>query len=46
LLGGDGPDGGSRSGLLGLVGILLLFAAGGLGFYAQRLSKAQPRSLR
>jgi hypothetical protein len=46
LLGDGDPDGGSRSGLLGLLGILLLFAAGGLGFYAQRLSKAQPRSLR
>jgi hypothetical protein len=46
LLGGDGPDGGGRSNLLGLVGLFLLVAAGGLGFYASRLSKSQPRSLR
>jgi hypothetical protein len=46
LLGGEGPDGGGRSRLLGLVGVLLLLAAGGLGYYAQRLSKSQPRSLR
>jgi hypothetical protein len=46
LLGGDGLDGGGRSSLLGLVGLVLLVAAGGLGFYASRLSKSQPRSLR
>jgi hypothetical protein len=46
LLGSDGPEGGGRSSLLGLVGVLLLLAAGGLGFYASRLSKSQPKSLR
>jgi hypothetical protein len=46
LLGGEGPDGGGRSSILGLIGVVLLLVAGGLGFYAQRLSKAQPRSLR
>lgn len=46
LLGGDGPEGSGRSSLLGLLGLLLLLAAGGLGFYASRLSRAQPRSLR
>lgn len=46
LLGGDGPDGSGRSSLLGLLGVVLLVAAGGLGFYASRLSKSQPRSLR
>ncbi len=46
LLESEGLDGGGRSNLLGLVGIILLVAAGGLGFYASRLSKSQPRSLR
>lgn len=46
LLGGDGAGGESRSSLLGIIGLLLLVAAGGLGFYASRLSKSQPRSLR
>jgi hypothetical protein len=46
LVGGDGPSGAGRSTLLGVIGLLLLIAAGGLGFYASRLSKSQPRSLR
>jgi hypothetical protein len=46
LVGGDGPSGPGRSTLLGLIGLGLLFVAGGLGFYASRLSKSQPRSLR
>jgi hypothetical protein len=46
LLGGDGPGNGSRSGLLGLIGVVLLLGAAGLGFYASRLSRSRPRSLR
>ncbi len=46
LLGADGPDGGGRSSLLGIIGLVLLGAAGALGFYASRLNKSQPRSLR
>jgi hypothetical protein len=46
LLDADGPDGGGRSSLLGLVGLLLLVGAGGLGYYATRLSNSRPRSLR
>jgi hypothetical protein len=46
LLEGEGQAGGPRSSLLGLIGLLLLVAAGGLGWYASRLSRAQPRSLR
>lgn len=46
LLESEGQDGGSRSSLLGLIGLALLVAAGGLGFYASRLSRGQPRSLR
>ena len=41
---GDG-DGG-RSSLLGLLGILLLVAGGGMGYYAARLRRRTPRSLR
>jgi len=46
LLDGQGQGSGSRSSLLGLIGLLLLVAAGGLGYYASRLSRSQPRSLR
>ena len=42
----NGTGGGGRSALLGLVGALLLFAAAGLGYYATRLTKKTPRSLR
>ena len=40
------PDGGSRSTVLGLLGVLLLFSAGALGYYASRISRRTPRSLR
>ena len=39
------PDDG-QSTLLGLLGGLLLIAAGGLGYYASRMSRKVPRSLR
>ncbi len=43
----DGREGGGgRSTLLGLVGVALLFAAGGLGYYATRYGREAPRSLR
>jgi len=42
----NGTGSGGRSALLGLVGALLLFAAAGLGYYATRLTKKNPRSLR
>lgn len=38
--------GGGRSTLLGVVGVALLFAAGGLGYYATRYGRNTPRSLR
>lgn len=41
-----GEGGGSRSTLLGLLGLLLLVAGGGLGYYAIRLRQGAPRSLR
>ena len=44
---GDGIGGtGDRSALLGLLGVLLLLAGGGLGYYATRYSRQTPRSLR
>ena len=46
LLSAEGPESGGRSTLLGLIGLLLLAAAGGLGFYASRMAKSQSRSLR
>lgn len=46
LLSGEGPDGSGRSSLLGFIGLILLAAAAGLGYYASRLSRRQPRSLR
>ncbi len=36
---GGGPGGGTRSTVLGLVGLFLLVAAGGLGYYAARLGR-------
>ena len=43
---GDGSAGGGRSALLGVVGILLLAAAGGLAYYASRMSRRTPSSFR
>ncbi len=37
---GGGPGGNTRSTVLGLVGVFLLVAAGGLGYYAARLGRA------
>ena len=45
-LGGDGGPGGQRSPLLGVVGLALLLAAGGLGYLASRYGRETPRSLR
>ncbi len=39
-------DDGDRSTVLGLLGVLLLLSAGGLGYYASRMSRRTPRSLR
>ena len=39
-------SGGGRSTLLGIVGLLLLAAAGGLAYYASRLSRRTPSSFR
>jgi len=39
-------DGGGNSLLLGLIGLVFLLGAGGLGFYAARMSRNSPRSLR
>lgn len=39
-------EGGGNSLLLGFIGLLFLLAAGGLGFYASRMSKRSPRSFR
>jgi LysM repeat protein len=45
--GGDIPGGGSsRSTLLGILGVTLLLVAGGLGYYAMRLNRKAPSSLR
>ncbi|NIS82364.1 MAG: LysM peptidoglycan-binding domain-containing protein [Anaerolineales bacterium] len=41
-----GEGGGGRSTLLGLLGLFLLIAGGGLGYYATRLRRGTPRSLR
>lgn len=41
----DSADGG-RSTVLGLLGVLLLISAGALGYYASRISRRSPRSLR
>jgi hypothetical protein len=38
--------GGSRSTILGLLGLVLLVVAGGLGYYASRFGRRSPRSLR
>ena len=42
----NGAGGTGRSALLGVVGVLLLLSAGALGYYATRLSRRTPRSLR
>lgn len=39
-------DNGGRSTVLGLLGVLLLLFAGALGYYASRISRRTPRSLR
>jgi len=39
-------DDGGRSTILGLLGVLLLLSAGALGYYATRISRRTPRSLR
>jgi hypothetical protein len=39
-------DGGGTSAILGVLGLVLLLVAGGLGFYASRMSRGSPRSLR
>lgn len=41
-----GDGGGGRSTILGFLGVLLLVAGGGLGYYAARLRRGTPRSLR
>jgi hypothetical protein len=46
LLGSEGPGGSGRSSLMGIVGLVLLIVAAGLGYYASRLTRGQPRSLR
>ncbi len=46
LGGTPGAGGGGRSTILGLVGVLLLLAAGALGYYASRLNRRNPMSLR
>ena len=44
--GGPATDGGRTSSLLGIVGVILLVAAGGLGYYASRYNRRTPMSLR
>jgi len=39
-------DDGGRSTVLGFIGVLLLLSAGALGYYASRMSRRTPRSLR
>jgi hypothetical protein len=39
-------DDGGRSTVLGLLGVILLLSAGALGYYASRMSRRTPRSLR
>lgn len=46
LGGGISEPSGGRSPLLGALGLALLLAAGGLGYYAARLNRKTPRSLR
>lgn len=46
VAGAGGSEIGVRSTLLGAVGILMLVAAGGLGYYAARMSRRGPASLR
>jgi hypothetical protein len=41
-----GADGGSRSTILGVLGVALLASAAGLGYYALRTGRRSPRSLR
>jgi hypothetical protein len=45
-LGGSAYAGGQRSPLLGVVGLALLLAAGGLGYLASRYGRETPKSLR
>jgi len=42
----DNGSGGGRSALLGVLGVVLLVSAAALGYYATRLSRRTPRSLR
>ncbi|MCJ7514289.1 MAG: LysM peptidoglycan-binding domain-containing protein [Anaerolineales bacterium] len=44
--GGPTPAGGSRSTVLGILGLGLLLGAAGLGYYAMRLNRKSPSSLR
>lgn len=44
--GANGGSGGGRSTILGVVGLALLAAAGGLAYYASRLSRRRPASFR
>ncbi len=44
--GSNGGSGGGRSSLLGVVGLALLAAAGGLAYYAARMSRRKPSSFR
>ncbi len=44
--GGGAGEAGARSTLLGAIGVLMLVAAGGLGYYAARISRKRPASLR
>jgi LysM repeat protein len=44
--GSNGTPGGGRSALLGIVGLILLAAAGGLAYYASRMSRRTPSSFR
>jgi len=39
-------DDGGRSTILGILGVVLLLSAGALGYYASRMSRRTPRSLR
>lgn len=44
--GANGEPGGGRSALLGVIGLALLAAAGGLAYYASRMSRRKPSSFR
>jgi hypothetical protein len=44
--GANGEPGGGRSALLGVIGLSLLAAAGGLAYYASRMSRRKPSSFR